>query len=246
MVAAASVAWRSELAPGVHTAITGRRGGVSQPPYDPLNLGLSIGDDPRAVTANRQVVARACGVQPDQMVWMRQVHGARASYARPGQAIAEADALFTDIPGVVLGVLAADCAPVLLTDPAAGVVGAAHCGRAGTAAGVVAALVTAMASKGARPVRMRALIGPAICGGCYGVPAELQASVAAAVPQARCVTRSGAPALDIRAGITAQLAGLGVRRVTHDLRCTAETDELCSHRRDGRAGRFAALIWHER
>jgi purine-nucleoside/S-methyl-5'-thioadenosine phosphorylase / adenosine deaminase len=246
MDAAASLAWRGELAPGVHTAITGRRGGVSQPPYDPLNLGLSIGDDPQSVTKNRQLVARACGIQTHQMVWMRQVHGARASYARQGQAAAVADALFTDVPGVVLGVLAADCAPVLLTDPAAGIVGAAHSGRAGMAAGVVPALVQAMTRKGALPARMHALIGPAICGSCYGVPADLQARVAAAVPQARCVTRLGAPALDIRAGIAAQLAQLGVGRVVHDPRCTEETDELCSHRRDGQAGRFAALIWRER
>ncbi len=105
----------------------------------------------------------------------------------------EADAVFTDMPGVVLGVLAADCAPVLLVDPGTGIVGAAHSGRAGTEAGVVPALVRAMTAAGAQPARMHGLVGPAICGGCYEVPAELQARVAEAVPQARCVTRSGAP-----------------------------------------------------
>src|SRR6266566_2795509 len=164
--AASLVAWRDDLAPGVHTAITGRYGGVSQPPYDPLNLAISIGDDTAAVMRNREIVARECGVQPGRMAWMRQVHGVRVCYARPGQAT-EADAVFTDLPSIVLGVLAADCAPVLLADPAAGILGAAHSGRAGTEAGVVIALVHAMTGSGAEPGRMHALIGPTICGGCY-------------------------------------------------------------------------------
>ena len=236
----------AELLPGVRTAITGRLGGVSQRPYDPLNLGLSIGDDPATVMRNRELVAQACGIQAGRMVWMRQVHGARASYVRPGEAAVEADAVFTDMPRVALGVLAADCAAVLLVDPDAGLVGAAHSGRAGMEAGVVPALVFAMTAAGAKAARMHGLIGPAICGGCYEVPAELQARVADAVPQARCVTRSGAPGLDIRAGISAQLYSLHVRRVRQDRRCTAETSDLCSHRRDGGAGRFGALIWRER
>jgi YfiH family protein len=246
MGVAASVARCAQLVPGVRTAITGRWGGASKPPYDPLNLAISIGDDPAAVARNRELVARACGIEAGQMVWMRQVHGARASYARPDGAVVEGDAVFTDLPGVALAVLAADCAPVLLTDPGAGLVGAAHSGRDGTEAGVVAALVRAMTDAGARPARMHGLVGPAICGGCYGVPADLRDRVARAVPQARCLTRSGDPGLDLRAGIAAQLAELGVRSVRHDRRCTAETADLCSHRRDGRAGRFAALIWRER
>ncbi len=244
--AVASLVSCADIVPGVRTAVTGRLGGVSQPPYDQLNLGMSIGDDPVAVAGNRELVARACGIEAEQVVWLRQVHGARASYVRPGDAPVEADAVFTDLSGVALGVLAADCAPVLLVDPGTGIIGAAHSGRAGTEAGVVPALVLAMTAAGAQPGRMHGLIGPAICGGCYGVPAALQARVAEAVPQARCKTRSGAPGLDIRAGISAQLAELGVHRVRRDRRCTAETRELCSHRRDGQAGRFAALIWRER
>ncbi|SRR6266498_1439688 len=239
------LAWRADLAPGVHTLITGRWGGTSQPPYDPLNLGLLIGDSPAAVTRNRELVARECGIDPAHVVWMRQVHGTRVCYGEPGQAGQETDAVFTDIPGVALGVIAADCAPVLLADPVAGIVGAAHSGRAGTQAGVVASLIRAMTGAGAQAARMRALIGPAICGGCYGVPAELRARVAAAVPQAGCLTRSGAPGLDIRSGIVAQLAELGVPRVQHDRRCTSESADLCSHRRDGPVGRFGALVWQQ-
>jgi len=257
--AASIVAWRRDLAPGVRTVITGRHGGVSQPPYDPLNLAISIGDDPAAVLRNREIVASACGMAPGQMVWMRQVHGTRVCYGQPGVPreareaglpgeagrAMEADAVFTDLPGVMLGVLAADCAPVLLADPTSGIVGAAHSGRAGTEACVVVALVKARTCSGAEPGRMHALIGPTICGGCYCVPEELAARVVAAQPQTRCVTRSGAPGLDIRAGIAAQLAKLGVGKIAHDRRCTAETADLCSHRRDGPVGRFGALIWRE-
>jgi YfiH family protein len=142
-------------------------------------------------------------------------------------------------------VLAADCACVLLTDPRARIVGAAHSGREGTAAGVVTALVAAMAGAGADPARMRALIGPAICGGCYEVPAQVRDRVAAAVPEAACRTRRGRPGLDIRAGITAQLARAGIGHLDNDRRCTAETPDLYSFRRDGRTGRFAGIIWLE-
>jgi YfiH family protein len=237
------LAWLGDLAPGVRVAITRRRGGVSRAPHDPLNLSYSIGDDPAAVARNWRLVARECEIDLSKLVWMRQVHGRDARYVRAGDAAAQADAVYTDVPGVVLAVLAADCAPVLLADPACGVVGAAHSGRAGTEAGVVPALLRAMSDLGARPERMHALVGPAICGGCYEVPAALQATVAAAVPQARCVTADGTPGLDIRAAIAAQLAACGVGSVQHDMRCTGETDELSSHRRDGRAGRFAALVW---
>jgi copper oxidase (laccase) domain-containing protein len=108
---------------------------------------------------------------------------------------------------------------------------------------VVTALVAAMTGEGADPARMRALIGPAICGGCYEVSAQVQERVAAAVPETACRTRRGRPGLDIRAGITAQLASAGITQVADDRRCTAETPDLYSFRRDGRTGRFAGLIW---
>ena len=240
------------LAPGVRVAITGRAGGVSAPPYDTLNLGRSVGDDPAAVARNRGLLAAACGTQPSRITWMRQVHGnAVACVATPPDgepangSSPECDAVFTAEPGRLLSVLAADCAPVLLADPEAGLVGAAHAGRAGMEAGVVPALIRAMTGAGADPARMRALIGPAVCGGCYDVPEELRARVCSAVPEAYCVTRGGRPGLDITAGISAQLGAAGIWHVQRDERCTAESPELYSHRRDRRTGRFAALIWLE-
>ena len=242
-----------ELAPGVLALFTGRPGGVSAAPFDSLNLGGSVGDDPAAVAVNRRLAAGACGLGAERLAWMRQVHGtivrraaagnttASGEIARPGPP--EADAIFTDAAGLALGVLTADCVPVLLADPQARIVGAAHAGREGMAAGVVTELVAAMSAAGADPGRMHAAIGPHICGGCYEVPDEMRARVAAQVPQSACVTRKGTPGIDVGAGVGAQLAQAGVRTVTRDPRCTAEAPELYSYRRDGRTGRLAGLVW---
>ena len=156
---------------------------------------------------------------------------------------AEIDAQFTSVAGVPLGVLVADCAPVLIADAEARIAGAAHAGRAGLAAGVVPELVSAMARAGALASRMHAVIGPMICGACYEVPGQLRDAVAQAAPGSGCVTRSGRPGIDIRAGLEAQLESSGVPSVTSDRRCTAESPELYSYRRDGRTGRFAGVIW---
>jgi YfiH family protein len=234
-----------DLGAGVRTAFSGRLGGVSEPPFHQLNLGLGVADDPGAVLANRATLATACGLAADSLVFMRQVHGADVWYAG-GDATeppAPVDAMFTDVPGRALCVLVADCVPVLVADPVAGLVGAAHAGREGMAAGVVPALVAAMIDAGGSPAGMRALIGPAICGGCYEVPGDMQDRVSAIVPAARCTTAAGTAGLDIAAGVRAQLATAGVGVITADERCTRESPELYSHRRDGLTGRFAGLIW---
>jgi polyphenol oxidase len=234
-----------ELGAGVLAAFSGRGGGVSAAPYDRLNLGFGTGDEPAAVAANRAALAGACGLASDRLAWMRQVHGAKVRYVGPGSAgpAEPADAMFTDQPGLALCVQVADCVPVLVADPVARIAGAAHAGREGMVAGVVPALVAAMTAAGASPARMRAITGPAICGGCYEVPAELQARVAAAVPEASCQTTAGTPGLDIPAGVRSQLALAGVGWVTADRRCTRESAELYSYRRDGTTGRSAGLIW---
>ena len=176
---------------------------------------------------------------------MRQVHGAAVCYLGPGiaQPPGPADAIFTDVPGRALCVLVADCVPVLVADPVAGIAGAAHAGREGMVAGVVPALVDAMTLAGAEPGRMRAVIGPAICGRCYEVPAAMQDRVAAAVPQARCATSAGTTGLDLAAGVRAQLEAASVGTVQADGRCTRESGELFSYRRDGTTGRLAGLVW---
>ncbi|MGO8959788.1 MAG: peptidoglycan editing factor PgeF [Streptosporangiaceae bacterium] len=229
----------------ISAAFSSRAGGVSRAPYDSLNLGLGIGDDPVAVAANRAALADACGLPASDLAWMRQVHGRHVSYIGAGSSGPpdSADAMFTDVPGLALCVLIADCAPVLVADPAARVVGAAHAGREGLVAGVVPALLESMTAAGASPARMRALIGPAICGGCYEVPDEMQARAAAAVPAAACRTTAGTAGLDIAAGVRAQLAAAGLSWIGADSRCTKESTELFSYRRSGTTGRLAAAIW---
>jgi polyphenol oxidase len=150
------------------------------------------------------------------------------------------------LPGVGLAVLAADCVPVLLADPQAGVVGAAHAGRVGAVAGVVPATVRAMEALGARAGAIEVLLGPAVCGACYEVPAAMRADVEARLPGSAVRTRKGTPGLDIRAGLHRQLAELGVARIGVDPRCTMEDRDLYSHRRDARTGRLAAVTWLDR
>ncbi len=218
---------------------------VSGPPYESLNLGLGVGDDQAAVTTNRALLAAACGLAPADLAWMRQVHSASVSYVGAGSVgpAEPTDAIFTDVPGRAMCVLVADCVPVLVADPVARFVGAAHAGRQGLLAGVVPALVSAMAAAGADPARMRAITGPAICGSCYEVPADLQAAVAAVVPAARSQTSWETAGLDIAAGVHAQLRAAGVGWSARDGRCTRESADLYSYRRDGTTGRLAGLIW---
>ncbi|RFU41990.1 peptidoglycan editing factor PgeF [Actinomadura logoneensis] len=232
------------LGAGIGAAFTDRAGGVSTAPFTALNLGGAVGDDPAAVRTNRERAAAALGVDPGRTVWMRQVHGADVAFvSSPAGLDGAVDGVVTTVPGLVLAVLVADCAPVLLADPVAGVVGAAHSGRPGTLAGVVPAVVARMREHGAEPARITAAIGPAACGSCYEVPAEMRDGVAARVPAAYATTRAGTPGLDLRAGIVEQLAALGVTGVRVDPRCTIETPDLFSYRREGRTGRFAGFVW---
>ncbi len=169
-----------------------------------------------------------------------QVHGADVVVAGAGPARPEADGIVTDRPGTTLLVRAADCVPVLLADVEATVVGAAHCGRPGLVAGVVPATVAKMRELGATAIQ--AWVGPHVCGGCYEVPAEMQAEVAAVVPAALATTTWGTPSLDLGAGVLAQLAAAGAS--AYDVsRCTREAGDLYSYRRDGAAaGRLAGVI----
>lgn len=228
--------------------VTDRRGGRSLPPYASFNLGDHVGDDEAAVAANRERVARELGVPGDRLVWMNQVHGPGVTVVDGprGGPVAATDALVTATPGLVLGVLVADCVPVLLADHDAGVVAAVHAGREGVRRGVVPAALSAMAGLGARARSVTALLGPAVCGACYEVPEAMQAEVARVVPAAAVRTRAGTPGLDLRRGLAELLRRAGIREVVHDPRCTAEDRNLFSHRRDGVTGRQAGLVWLDR
>jgi purine-nucleoside/S-methyl-5'-thioadenosine phosphorylase / adenosine deaminase len=237
----------SAVSPAVRPrrVVTDRRGGRSASPYESFNLGGHVGDDPAAVDANRNRLAAELSVPVGQLVWMTQVHGTGVAIVEDADEnpVADVDALVTATPGLVLCVLVADCVPVLLADPVAGVVAAVHAGREGVRRGVVPAALAAMTRLGARPADVEALLGPAVCGLDYEVPGTMQAEVARVAPAARVRTRQGTPGLDLRAGLADVLRGAGVRQVVHDPRCTVEDPRLFSHRRDGVTGRQAGVVW---
>lgn len=189
----------------------------------------------------------APGVAAPAVVRMRQVHGSDVHTVDRGWLAGRhaepptADGLVTDLPGVALLVRAADCVPVLLADAEHGVVGAAHAGRKGLLAGVVPNTIARMRELGAG--RVIGWVGPSICGRCYEVPAEMRDEVAAAVPEAFAETSWGTPAVDVAAGVVAQLEAAGAEVVDASA-CTYEHDDLYSYRRDGAAaGRLGGLVW---
>jgi polyphenol oxidase len=229
----------------IRRVVTTRAGGRSKPPYESFNLGGGVGDDPAAVRANRDRLADELGLDRARLVWMEQVHGRNAVVVDgPVTGAVEAtDAIVTAEPNLALIALCADCVPVLLADPSAGVVGAAHAGRVGARVGVVPAALDAMRRAGASIDRIEVLLGPAACGECYEVPAAMQADVEQHLPDSASKTRAGTSGLDIRAGLWRQLADAGVAKIGVDPRCTIEDSTLFSHRREGTTGRLAALTW---
>ncbi|NUS75280.1 MAG: peptidoglycan editing factor PgeF [Streptomyces sp.] len=237
---------RRDTVSGAHFAFTDRWGGVSAVPYEELNLGGAVGDDADAVRANRELAAKSLGIDPARVVWMNQVHGAEvAVVSEPwgDRPVPEVDAIVTAERGLALAVLTADCTPVLLADPVARVVAAAHAGRPGMIAGVVPAAVRAMTELGADPARIVARTGPAVCGRCYEVPEEMRADVAAIEPAAYAETSWGTPAVDVTAGVHAQLDRLGVRDREQSPVCTRESGDHFSYRRDRTTGRLAGYVW---
>ncbi|KLN33604.1 peptidoglycan editing factor PgeF [Cellulosimicrobium cellulans] len=250
--AAPPVVLEVDLGPGVRAGFTTRTGGVSPEPWDSLNLGLNVTDDATRVRSNR---ARASAWLGAPVAFSSQVHGThvvrlgsppRDADGAPVDSVGEADAIVATAPGVGLGVLVADCVPVLLADADAGVVGVAHAGRRGLAHGVVPAVLEALRAAGARTGNVRAVVGPSACGRCYEVPATMRDDVALARPATRSTTSWGTPALDLPAGVVADLVAAGVEDVVHVDVCTIEDDRFFSHRRAARGGtttgRFAGLV----
>ncbi len=231
----------------IRRVTTTRAGGVSAPPFDTFNLGDHVGDDPAAVAANRARLGAAIGLGTGRVVWMNQVHGERVAVIdEPSDTpVEDTDALVTTTPRLALAVVTADCVPVLLADARAGVVAAAHAGRVGAQRGVVARTVEAMLTLGAQAADISALLGPAVSGRNYEVPAAMADEVEAALPGSRTTTAAGTPGLDLRAGIACQLRDLGITAIDIDPRCTVADATLFSHRRDAPTGRLASLVWME-
>jgi YfiH family protein len=169
-----------------------RRGGVSTGPHASLNCSRSGADAPGSVQANRALVAAAMGVAPEHLLGLKQVHGVRvATVTSPWAAGAgpDGDALVTAMPGLALGIITADCAPVLFADAAGTIIGAAHAGWRGALAGVLEATVLAMRGLGARDIR--AAIGPCIHQPSYETGADLRAAVLAGNPADAALFKDG-------------------------------------------------------
>ncbi len=228
--------------PGISHGFFGRAGGVSQGIYAGLNCGQGSDDRPADVIENRARVARAVGVAPDRLVSVHQVHGREAvTVTAPWTERPKADAMVTAAPGLALGVLAADCTPVLFADPQARVIGAAHAGWRGALAGVTDATVAAMEALGARRDRIRAAIGPTIRGQSYEVgaefPAPFLADDAGNIRFFRPAARPGHHMFDLPGYLAARLAGLGLAAVDDLEQDTlTQPDRFFSYRRTTLAG----------
>lgn len=226
----------------VKAFFTDRAGGAGQPPYDTFNLADHVGDDPTTVKANRKTLAELAGAP---VTFMKPVHGATvARIDTPGEEAPEADILVTTTPGVALAALAADCVPVIVHDPVTGAVAVAHIGRQGLWAGAVDNTLAAIADVRGSWGDVRSItvvIGPAICGRCYEVPAKMRSEISARHPAAFATTKWGTPSLDLPRAVEARFGELGASIVRH-ARCTFEDPDLFSHRMDGVTGRQAAVV----
>ncbi|WP_457206256.1 polyphenol oxidase family protein [Nocardioides sp. P5_C9_2] len=191
-----------------------------------------------------ELLARVEGTIGVPLARLSQVHGDEVLVVDAPMPLGQApdgDALVTTTRGLGLMVRVADCVPLVLADAEAGVIGAVHSGRPGLVLDIATRTVEVMRAQGATDIV--AWVGPHVCGRCYEVPEQMRSEVSAVVPEAYAETSWGTPALDIGAGVRAQLAREGVPTV--DVAgCTLEERGLHSYRRDGAAaGRFAGLVW---
>jgi YfiH family protein len=249
-----SLSWRRAPADnrGIGVGFTDRAGGRSLAPYDSFNLGRQGLDDPDHLRDNFALLARTAGLR--RLAIVSQVHGVDVAQVGPGfpllragdpvtPAPVRADAMVTTRSGVGLVIRVADCLPVLLADPNAQVIAAAHAGRVGLLAGVLQATVAAMRQAGATAIQ--AWVGPHICPGCYEVGAEVANDAWQRLPATQSTSRTGRPAIDLGAGALAILEAEQVSVQASQL-CTACQPQFFSHRRDqGATGRQAGLIWRQ-
>jgi len=244
---------RASTLDGVPHGFFGRAGGVSKGVVAGLNCGLGSGDDPAAVETNRRLAADAV-IPGASLASVHQVHSPTAIVAREALPYAErppADALVTDRPGLLLGVVTADCAPVLLADAEAGVVGAAHAGWRGAMAGVTDQAIAAMISLGARIERIAAAVGPCIARASYEVDHAFAERMLADDPGNDRFLADGPgerPHFDLEAYVVARLAAAGIRRIeasgldTYRLENRFYSYRRSTHRGEPAYGRQISLI----
>lgn len=221
---------------------TTRQGGISAAPYDALNLGLHVGDDPVRVNRNRQSLEP---LMPSEPVWLEQVHGTAVANADAAACRVQADACIAHHRGSVCVVMTADCLPVLLCDEAGTVVGAVHAGWKGLAAGVIEATVQAM---NVEPQKLMVWFGPAIGPEAFEVGEDVRDAFVAHQDQAgEAFRRCAAPGkyhADIYLLARQRLNSLGITRIQGGNYCTYhQKDKFFSYRRDGVTGRMGTFIW---
>ncbi|MCH8499286.1 MAG: peptidoglycan editing factor PgeF [Marinobacter sp.] len=230
--------------PTVHALVTTRQGGVSLPPWDSLNAGDHVADDPAHVAENRRRIAEAAGVPADRIYWLKQVHGVNV-VRLPAPAGSEGDASLATEPGRVCAMMTADCLPVLFCTLDGRRVAAAHAGWRGLCDGVLEQTVAALAAPGDE---VMAWLGPAIGPQAFEVGAEVRdaflkvelEAAAAFAPAAR----SGHYLCDLYLLARQRLAAVGVHQVYGGGLCTwTDAQRFYSFRRDGATGRMASLIW---
>lgn len=225
----------------VRAAMTTRKGGVSTGAWESFNLATHVGDDPRAVAENRKRLRDALDL-PSEPQWLEQVHGADVAIVPGDQGVADGAVAFAR--GAVCAVMVADCLPVFLASRDGDRVGLAHAGWRGLAAGVVEA---AIAKLDCDPQRLVAWLGPSIGPAAFEVGAEVRAAFTHGDPGADAFFREGRPGhyfADLPALARRRLALAGVTDVHGGHHCThSEPARFFSHRRDGRTGRMAALLW---
>jgi YfiH family protein len=231
----------------LHDSITAfattRMGGVSLPPWASLNLGDHVGDQPGAVAANRQQLQQLLGNARPQ--WLSQVHGVRVVEAKADGRVREADASWSDTPGVICTVLTADCLPVLFADPEGRRVAAAHAGWRGLLNGVLEATLACFE----QPERVQVWLGPAIGPLAFEVGPEVRAAFCEQMPAAETAfvpspLHTGRWLADLYQLAWQRLTRAGVSAITGGEYCTfTQQDLFFSYRRDGVTGRMASLIW---
>ena len=235
----------------IKTMITNRHGGFSQPPFDGLNLGLHVGDDPATVQKNRDALK---AVLPNEPIWLNQVHGTQVVDAdEHGSGVPSADASVTSTPGRVLAIMTADCLPVLLASSDGKVVGAAHAGWRGLAAGVIeqtVALMRAKQSNGEKAqAEILAYLGPAIGPHAFEVGSEVRDIFMAQNPEsAACfeqLQEKGKYLADIYGLACLRLNALGIEHIEGGGECTLQNPDYFSYRRDQETGRMGSFIWIE-
>lgn len=254
MIPTPLVTWLASDIPGIKLGFTSRHGGYSSGDFATLNLGFHVPDDPKAVARNRALLATELGTD---VVWMDQIHSdivvdvATAHMIDAGElSVGKADAIIAETnavgaEGISIAVMVADCIPLLIADNSGKRVAAVHVGRAGMDLGIALKVVDSFCASGSSPNDLIAVAGPAICGHCYEVSADLANDIGQRHPASVVETRWQTPGIDVRAGLREQLRTRNVELLSIET-CTYENHDYFSHRRatheERDTGRFAGII----